>query len=636
MTFKPPFSTPKVRINAPPGVDPLPYLGAANTLLFKVRSVARTAGVPVYALTQRMPGGLLLTAAVIGSIESVTIAPVVNPTVPVLREPVFGEGLGSGFALHYDMDWRFPSTATSINPLANPSPHALAFISNRQNPVAPFPAGSVLSAVPLLETTGGTLGPWATEAGMERYAQYPYVGHQKTNLKKLNERFGINLPTVPLDINHYYYDWLTINRGHVNAEGDATFVTVKRQVTVNGAVVRQLPQQATNEYGLVAVALYGPTLYIARLTYVAAGDLRPLTLRVYAHPLGEPPEDQTADYGTLIYEADLKGDNGLLGYGVYCLTFSPTTPEIAGYFYDTVAAYGPTLFNMSVEHTIFRIGLGTAVSDWKTYTTQLLGDSSLYFPATFSTTPVPAWVGFTSTGSFVVLLRTMSGRFQGDPNTNTTVFSLTWTKSDGFSGFVSAADYELIYHLVPDEDFTSTSVFPPKVMYHWHETGYGYVRTKLKNYRCRVGASLYADHFVYAVTDDITGARAVVWKDIKIHPTQGQSHNWYWVPHLTAAVTFDYLTNTPNLANTSSYGMGRGGNDRAHDYDSARFHAMADPRNNSVFFTRESFSAEPVYHEGVVVRLDPPVPPATEETLVVGDVSAVLPYCQIAGPYFLY
>lgn len=77
MTFDPPFSKPRVRFLIDvEGVDERVYLGAADQLLFKVRSICRTAGAPVFAMSRELPGGIVVTAARVGTQDVVSVTPV--------------------------------------------------------------------------------------------------------------------------------------------------------------------------------------------------------------------------------------------------------------------------------------------------------------------------------------------------------------------------------------------------------------------------------------------------------------------------------------------------------------------------------------------------------------------------------
>lgn len=89
MRFDPPFSAPRVRFQIEvDGVDKRVYLGEANNLLFRVRAVCRTAGIPVFAMTKVLPGGIVVTAARFGEQDVVSIQPVSKKGVPPKRKQI--------------------------------------------------------------------------------------------------------------------------------------------------------------------------------------------------------------------------------------------------------------------------------------------------------------------------------------------------------------------------------------------------------------------------------------------------------------------------------------------------------------------------------------------------------------------
>ena len=66
---------PRLRIYGEPELA-LPYIGAANNLLFRVRQVAENAGVPIYSLTENLADGTTIKAAVSGRFSEISIHPV--------------------------------------------------------------------------------------------------------------------------------------------------------------------------------------------------------------------------------------------------------------------------------------------------------------------------------------------------------------------------------------------------------------------------------------------------------------------------------------------------------------------------------------------------------------------------------
>ena len=160
---KPPFSKPRVRIQAAEGIDANQYLGAANTLLYKVRSVVRTAGVPVFALSQKFPNGLVLTAAVIGNEEIVSIRPVAREEATRKDLPVVPYSGGLAIPLQimtFDAggEWLETGDLVGSDPIVPITAEHYPFLVIRVNENAVLGANSVTDGDVTIRVEHGAFG----------------------------------------------------------------------------------------------------------------------------------------------------------------------------------------------------------------------------------------------------------------------------------------------------------------------------------------------------------------------------------------------------------------------------------------------------------------------------------------------
>ena len=72
-----PFSKPKVRLHGN-AEDAQQYLGEAYNLLYKVRQFCEQSGAPVFRMSRDLPGGGVVTAAIIGGEEVVSVTPPIS------------------------------------------------------------------------------------------------------------------------------------------------------------------------------------------------------------------------------------------------------------------------------------------------------------------------------------------------------------------------------------------------------------------------------------------------------------------------------------------------------------------------------------------------------------------------------
>ena len=143
---KPPFEKPKVRLFGDTE-QAQGYLGAAYNLLFKVRSLAQAAGVPVFGKVLQLSDGAVVQAATIRGIDTVSVYPPgVDQVEPDEEAPEVPVGLYPGFVA-FPRNTANPNGATEVNG-ESVSPDLLVEISPggkrwRFKPNTTVPAGTV-------------------------------------------------------------------------------------------------------------------------------------------------------------------------------------------------------------------------------------------------------------------------------------------------------------------------------------------------------------------------------------------------------------------------------------------------------------------------------------------------------------